>query len=117
MIPYYKEINETLFDFFIQNKGVILVTVISKIARSLYKGTSVCRLLIKTPISIIIGISMGILMQEFTDVSHNTIYVLCMLTGAYTGEILDGIEQLLKLIPSALKKIISKKLDIDDKDS
>jgi hypothetical protein len=38
-----------------------------------------------------------------------------MSTGAYIGEILEDIEQLLKLIPSIIKKMISKKLEINDK--
>lgn len=70
---------------------------------------------IKAPISTVIGISTGILSQEFSDTLNNTTQALCMSTGAYTGEILENIEQLLKWIPSIIKKMISKKLEINDK--
>lgn len=95
---------------------MIFATVISTIVCSVYKGIFVCRLFYKSPpISTVIGISIGILSQEFSDTPNNTIQVLCMSIGAYIGEILEDIEQLLKLIPSIIKKMISKKLEINDK--
>ncbi|MCT6869744.1 hypothetical protein [Apibacter sp.] len=116
MINYLNDINKTLFDFINHYGNIILVTVISMVARSIYKGISIGRLFLKIPISTIIGIVIGMLLEEFSEESNNTILVICMITGAYTGEILEGIEQLLKWTPLVIKKIICKKLDIDDKD-
>lgn len=108
------ELSKSLVDFSNRFGIIILVTIVSMIARSVYKGTSIRRLLLKIPISAIIGMVLGVLLQEYTDTPTNVIIISCSVVGAYSGEVLDGIEQLVQWIPQFIKKVIQKKFDIED---
>ncbi|MGM5630275.1 hypothetical protein O2K51_05175 [Apibacter raozihei] len=103
---------ESVFDFINRFGLIFLTTLISMIARAVYKGTSIKRLLLKIPISAVIGIAASILLQEYTDVSTNSIMVVCAITGAYSGEVLDGLEQLINWLPEFIKKIINKNFNL-----
>ncbi len=108
------EISKPLLEFANRFGIIILVTIISMIARAIYQGTSIRRLLLKVPISAVIGIVIGVLLQEYTNISTNIIIVSCSVVGAYSGEVLDGIEQLLKWFPDFIKKAVSKKFNIEE---
>ncbi|WP_128330269.1 hypothetical protein [Apibacter sp. HY039] len=112
MKNHFTELGQPILEFINRFGILILATSLSMIARAVYKGTSVKRLLLKVPISSITGIVVGILLQEYTDVSTNTIMVVCAITGAYTGEVLDGMEQLINWIPEFIKKLINKHFNL-----
>lgn len=112
-----EESGKVLIEFANKFGLIVVAVVISMIARSIYKGTSIKRLLLKIPIAAIMGIILAVLLGEYTDFSSNVITVFCAIIGAYTGEVLDGLEQIFRWLPSFIKEVFSTKLNVkNDKD-
>lgn len=105
-----QEMGKPLIEFANRFGLIILITIVSMIARAIYKGTPIKRLLLKIPIAAIMGVVVAVLLTEYTDAPESVISVSCAVIGAFAGEVIDGLEDLFKWFPGFVKEILNLKL-------
>ena len=102
-----------MFLNFIEEKGekfgvyFVIGGAIGSIMTAVWKKMSLGMFLRTVFVSMCIGWVTGVLLRNYTDINHDAIYAIVSMAGAFSYQILEQIEKLLK----NSSDIISKKLD------
>ena len=103
---------EMIFNF-LEAKGekiglyFVIGGAIGSIMTAVWKKMSLGMFLRTVFVSMCIGWVTGVLLRNYTDINHDAIYAIVSMAGAFSYQILEQIEKLLK----NSSDIISKKLD------
>ena len=102
-----------MFLNFLEAKGekiglyFVIGGAIGSIMTAVWKKMSLGMFLRTVFVSMCIGWVTGVLLRNYTDINHDAIYAIVSMAGAFSYQILEQIEKLLK----NSSDIISKKLD------
>ncbi len=109
----------TLLTTFAEKFGLFIIGgLIGAIIHRLRTSMSLKRFIGTLIISAFIGVVVGILCRNYLNINEEITFVFVSISGVFSQDILNELEQLIKLISVFVKKFFAKKLDIDitDKD-